>query len=193
MIAILPLIDRELTAGGTTLGAGTGIGDATFLAKWRSLKKDRGRGTLQRGSGSWDPTAALTWTYVPNVGAARWVLTGDVGGTITTAANGFERGSGFAYDTAAKYRVLPAAYPGRDTFLLLELNGRWQEKAESAGIPIANSGGNVIYIPPGVQFLMYRNLVLEAGVQIPIVRNLNGEQLGTGVNTLFGLRYIIIP
>lgn len=226
VIGIFPFIDKEMSISGpdgpTRLGAGTGIGDATFLLKWRFFRRDRGRGTfrlaleggaktptgssalrdgqgdllppaLQRGSGSWDPTADLTLTYVPPTGRGRWIFTGDVGATIATEANGFEHGNRVAYDAMAKYRIHPARYPGRDTFLLLEINGRWQGRSRSMGLEVVDSGGHIVYLAPGIQFLLRGNLVLEGGVQIPIVRELNGTQLAPSFNGLVGLRYIIVP
>ena len=226
VVGIFPFIDKGMSISGpdgpTTVGAGTGIGDATFLVKWRFFRRDRGRGTLrlaveggaktptggstlhdahgallppalQRGSGSWDPTADLTLTYVPTAARGRWVFTGDVGATIATEANGFERGDRIAYDAMAKYRIHPARYPGRDTFLLLEINGRWQGRSRSMGLEVTDSGGHIVYLAPGIQFLLRGNLILEGGVQIPIMRELNGTQLAPSFNGLVGLRYIIVP
>ncbi len=165
------------------LGGDGGLGDAVFLAKWRFYKRDRGIGTfrlaveggvkaptgandlrdpsgqrlpqpLQRGSGSWDPTIDVTGTYVPSAGRGRWVFTGDVGGTVTTEANNFEFGDRVSYDGMVKYRIHPARYPGRDTFLLVELNGRWHDRASANGAVVPDSGGHVIYVSPGIQFRM---------------------------------------
>lgn len=226
VVGIFPFIDKEMTTSGpngaTSVGGGTGIGDATFLVKWRFFRRNRGRGTfrlavegglktptgsdnlraaggallppaLQRGSGSWDPTADLTLTWVPATERGRWIFTGDVGATISTEANEVEQGNRFAYDAAAKYRIHPARYPGRDTFLLLEINGRWQGRTRSMGLELADSGGHVVYLSPGIQFLLRGNLILEGGVQIPVLRDLNGTQLAPGFNGLVGLRYIILP
>ena len=226
VVGIFPFVDKEMSAAGpdgpTTVGGGTGIGDATFLVKWRFFRRDRGRGTfrlaveggvktptgndglrdadgillpptLQRGSGSWDPTADLTVTWVPPTERGRWIFSGDVGATIATKANEFEQGDRFAYDAMAKYRIHPARYPGRDTFLLLEINGRWRGRARSMGLELADSGGHVVYLSPGLQFLLRGNVILEGGVQIPVLRELNGTQLAPSFNGLVGLRYIIVP
>ena len=226
VVGIFPFVDKEMTTSGpdgsTTIGGGTGIGDATFLVKWRFFRRDRGRGTLriaveggmktptgsddlraagggrlpaalQRGSGSWDPTAGLTLTWAPATERGRWMFTGDVGTTIATEANEFEQGNRFAYDAMAKYRIHPARYPGRETFLLLEINGRWQGRARSMGLQLADSGGHIVYLSPGIQFLLRDNLILEGGVQIPVLRDLNGTQLAPSFNGLVGLRYIIVP
>ena len=172
------------------IGGAGGLGDALFLAKWRFYKRDRGRGTfqlatelgvkaptgaddlrglddqllppaLQRGSGSWDPTADFLVTYVPPAGRGRWIFTGDVGVTATTTTNDFEVGNQVSYDGMVKYRVHPARYPGRDTFLVFEVNGRWQDQARAGGRPLTDSGGHTVYLAPGIQFLLRQNVILE--------------------------------
>ncbi len=203
-------------------GGDGGLGDALFLAKWRFYKRDQPLGTfhvatelgvkaptgahdlegtggrllppeLQRGSGSWDPVANLITTYVPAAGRGRWTLTGDVGVRLTTEANAVEVGNWVGYDGMVKYRVHPVRHPGRDTFLLLELNGRWQDRAHVGGRVANNTGGHVMYLSPGIQFLLRRNLILEGGVQVPVMNDLNGTQLAPGTRVLAGVRYIIVP
>ena len=209
-------------AGSLQVGGDAGLGDALFLTKWRIFGRDRSRGTfrlaveggikaptgstalrddagsrlappLQRGSGSWDPTVALMATYAPGAGRARWIFSGDVGYIATTEANGFEFGDGVAFDGMVKYRVHPARYPGRDTFLLVELNGRWQDRAMGQGAVVADSGGHVVYLSPGVQVLLRQNVILEGGVQWPIRRRFRGAQLEPQFTVLIGARYIIVP
>ena len=199
----------------------SGLGDALFLAKWRFYKRDQPIGTfrlatelglkaptgahdlesgdghplpptLQRGSGSWDPIADVIMTYVPAAGRGRWSFMGDVGVTLTTEAHGVEVGNQVSYDGMVKYRVHPARHPGRDTFLLLELNGRWQDRTRVGGGFTDDSGGHVMYLSPGIQFLLRRNLILEAGVQVPLASDLNGAQHAPNTRILAGMRYIIV-
>lgn len=223
LIGIVPLFNKELRfdspSGINDLGAGFGLGDATLLAKWRLVKKNRGRGSfqlslqggvklptgrsdardpstgallppkLQRGTGSWDPTADLIASYVTP--SARWFFKASTGGTLSTAAGGFERGDQLRYDTMIKARITPLN--SRDLFLLLELNGLWQGRSHAGEVEIGNSGGNLLYLSPGIQYLVRQNVILEAGAQFPVVRDLNGIQLAPNANLLFGLRYILVP
>ena len=210
----------SVTAG--KIGGDGGLGDALFLAKWRVYRRDRGRGTLrlaveggvkaptgatdlrdrlgrrlprplQRGSGSWDPTVDVSATYVPSAGLARWVFAGDVGYTATTKADNFEFGDQLSVDGMVKYRIHPVRYPGRDTFLLVELNGRWRDRSTANDILNPDSGGHVVYLSPGIQFLVRQNIILEGGVQLPIRRIFHGAQLEPDFNVLVGLRYILVP
>ena len=45
----------------------------------------------------------------------------------------------------------PAARPGPAVDLVLELNGEWHDKEVTAGVKDPNSGGNTIYLSPGVR------------------------------------------
>ncbi len=223
LIGVFPLLDKEMRidspTGAERLGAGLGFGDATFLVKWRLLKRDRGRGgvqlsfqggvktptgrddapdssngqllspPLQRGTGSWDPTADFITSYVTP--SARWFFTASVGASLSTEGNDFKPGDRFRYDAMVKTRI--SSLRSRDLFLLLELNGRWQGRWRAGDEEIDSSGGTLLYLSPGVQYLPRPNLVVEAGVQLPAVRYLNGTQLAPSINLLFGLRYIILP
>ena len=223
LIGIFPLFDKELRFNGASrihsLGAGFGLGDATFLAKWRFVKKDRGRGSfqlslqggiktptgrsdardpssgellppkLQRGTGSWDPTADLITSYVTP--SARWFFKVSAGGTLSTTVGDCERGDRVRYDVMVKTRITPLS--SRDLFLLLELNGLWQGRSRSGQVEIRSSGGNLVYLSPGIQYLVRQNVILETGAQFPVVRDLNGTQLAPSVSVLVGLRYIFVP
>ena len=148
---------------------------------------------LKRGSGSWDPMANLIMTYVPAAGRGRWTFTGDLGVRLTTEANAVEVGTQVGYNGTVKYRVHPVRHPGRGTFLLLEINGHWQDRTRVSGSLASDSGGHVVYLSPGIQFLLRRNLILEGGGQVPVMNDLNGTQLAPGTRVLAGVRYIIVP
>ena len=67
--------------------------------------------------------------------------------------------------------------PGRNLFLLLELNGVSTARAERAGQTVRNSGGHLLFLSPGIQYLPIPPLILEGSVQVPIYRDFNGRQL----------------
>ena len=58
---------------------------------------------------------------------------------------------------------------------LLELNGEWHDKQRTAGVSDQNSGGNTIYLSPGLR-LTVENWSSYVTVGIPIVKDLNGIQ-----------------
>lgn len=58
-----------------------------------------------------------------------------------------------------------------------ELNGKYSDKNEVNGVKEDNSGGSILYLTPGIVYKAMNNLALMAAVQLPIYRDLNGEQL----------------
>ncbi|MFQ5652864.1 MAG: transporter [bacterium] len=224
LILMVPTIVRsfEQTRNGTRITqTDAGVGDLTFLAKYRFYKKDSffksrqiavqaglkfptgpddlkdAQGAplpqpMQLGSGSVDGRFALTFTEARK----RWFFTGDLGYELNTAGDDFEFGDVVRYDLAVKFRFHPARFkdgPLKQHFVFLELNGLINRKARSKGVELANSGGHQIFLAPGVQIFLLENVLLEAGIQLPLVQNLNGRQLGTDFNLRIGMRWVIVP
>ena len=221
LLGVLPHVEKRLTShsgGNTTILGTNGFGDVTLLARHRlrtwtypqglaivavegGVKLPTGRddeigagGTqlppsLQLGSGSWDFPLAFIATYA----RGRWLSTADLRYLYTNQANGFEFGDEFHYNAMLKYRIWPVQYPGKDTFILLELNGIHEERSEAGGRAVGNSGGETIFLSPGIQWLPAQNIVLEAGVQLPVYQDRNGMQLGRDVTVLTGFRWTFLP
>ncbi len=59
--------------------------------------------------------------------------------------------------------------------LVLELNGEWHDKQVVAGVVDPNSGGNTVYLAPGLR-VGYGNVSGFASVGVPIVNHMNGLQ-----------------
>jgi hypothetical protein len=55
------------------------------------------------------------------------------------------------------------------------------------GSTVRGSGGNVLFLSPGVQLAMKR-LILEASVQVPVLQDLNGPQLETDFVAVLSVR-----
>ena len=69
----------------------------------------------------------------------------------------------------------PAASRGPALDLVLELNGEWHAQQKIAGVKDENSGGNVVYLSPGLRLSMDKwSGFLSVGV--PIVNHVNGVQ-----------------
>lgn len=157
----------------------------------RDSRGERFPQPLQLGSGSFDLLSALTLTEARN----RWVFSGDVGYNVKTEADDFRFGNVLSYDAAAKFRIFPASFAGRSNgrllYFFLELNGTNEEKSVFQDRKVNDSGGWQLFLSPGFQWLARENLVLEAGVQIPVRQELNGTQLGTDFNFRSGLRWLL--
>lgn len=59
--------------------------------------------------------------------------------------------------------------------LVLELNGEWHDKEEVAGEREKNSGGNVVFLSPGVR-LSFDKVSGFVSFGVPIINNMNGIQ-----------------
>ncbi len=197
-----------------------GLGDITLLAKYRFYKKNDFLRTrelalqaglklptsaddlrdgqrvrlpqpLQLGTGSFDPKLAFIFTEARN----RLIFSGDLAYTMTTEANDFEFGDLLNYDFAVKFRFHPARFsddgPPKQHFAFIEFNGVVRRHATAGGVEIEDSGGHQIFIAPGVQLFLLQNFLFEAGLQIPVLQDLNGTQLGTDFNLRSGVRWIL--
>jgi len=71
---------------------------------------------------------------------------------------------------------------------LLELNGEYGDRADMNGASVANTGGMEVFLSPGI-FWTKRNFAIKAGVQIPIIRNLNGAQNESDVRASLTLEW----
>jgi hypothetical protein len=69
---------------------------------------------------------------------------------------------------------------------VLELNGEWQAKENFAGITDPNSGGNVVYLSPGLR-LSSNRLSGFVSFGVPIVNDLNGIQSEPTYRVVSGL------
>ena len=151
---------------------------------------------FQPGSGSWDGLFGLALTRP----IGRWTLDSNVLYTAATeGAQNTDLGDRFHYNGAVSYRLIGAGtaeatdrhhehqhighhheHPARDAGgfavdAVLEINGEWQAKQDIAGEIDPNSGGNLVFLSPGVRL---RSNAWSGFVSfgLPIVNGLNGEQ-----------------
>jgi hypothetical protein len=152
---------------------------------------------FQPGSGSWDGLFGLALTQA----MGRWSLDGNVLYTVATeGAQDTDLGDRFQYNGAVSYRLIGASLPGATerhhehhhnkghhhehrvrgngglaVDAVLEVNGDWQAKQDIAGETDPNSGGNVVFLSPGVR-LTSNAWSGFVSLGLPIVNDLNGQQ-----------------
>jgi hypothetical protein len=134
----------------------------------------------QPGSGSWNPSAGLSFTRV--MGSFSFD-TNYLYSVATRGAQGTDLGDNFSYNLALSYAF---GAPARNAFFaasnnapwtaVLELNGERQDRQKTSGEYDFNSGGNVIYISPGVRYSGGKNWNTALSIGTPIVQDLNGYQ-----------------
>ncbi len=206
VFGVVPYVDKSLdiTQGGTRrTRSASGLGDVSLFGRYTAFKRNwTGRtlrlapfaglgfptgdddesdslgrlpASVQPGSGSWDPFGGIVLTYQ----TLDFGVDAQASYKINTEANGFEFGDVARLDASLQYRLWPrelgSGVPG---FLygVLEANLIHQEKNEVASSKDANSGGLSLFILPGLQYVTKR-WILETGVQIPVVQDLNGTAL----------------
>ena len=167
----------------------------TGRAKEESREGERLETELQPGSGSWDPLfgAAASRRVGP------WGF--DLSLLYQLATEGDQdahRGDVFSYNAAASYRIMGAeddhghdgqshgehSHMGVD--LVLELNGEWRDKAEVNGQEDDNSGGNQLFLAPGVR-ASGQGWAASLSTGVPVVDDLNGVQVDPRWRVVGGL------
>ncbi len=205
---IAPFVRKEL---GTVSSNATrsGLGDVTLYGKFLVLQRDgrketfrvavKGRvklptgseeTTLPLGTGSTDLGTNLVAGWVKQ----RWGLFAEALYTHTTGHNGRKPGELFGFNLAVGYRAIPKVYrtyPAKQLNLYLELNGSTEGRREFEGTVVADSGGSIVYLSPGIQYVGGRRWLVEASWQIPMVDHPNGTQLGTDWTFSLGGRVLI--
>jgi hypothetical protein len=75
---------------------------------------------------------------------------------------------------------------------LLEINGEWHDRQRIAGIADPNSGGNTVFVSPGLR-LTVDNWSSYVLVGIPVVNNYNGVQATPTWHVLAGVSAVFGP
>lgn len=197
--------DLDLTTpSGRRRRGDAGIGDVTLMGKYRLWTRDEpgarttrlsilggttlptgaddaadGLGRLPRGlqvgRGTFDPVAGLTATHWTPF----WVLSGDLVYRAGGEDEGYEFGDSLRYDLAYERAIWPRELPeeGLPDYLyaIVEMNGEVAGRDKSFGAAQGSTGGHILYVSPGLQFITPRSAI-EGGVQIPLVTDPNGVQ-----------------
>lgn len=124
------------------------------------------------GSGAWQTSVGLVSGYV----TLGYGIYGEV--TYNLTSDGLP--DNLIYNVAFGYPLLPQKYPPKQINLYLELNGNL----------ITDFGNNSLFISPGVQYIPGKRLLLETGIQLPIVEEVLKTQKTRFMYTL-GTRVLI--
>ena len=206
LFGVVPYVDKrlELTSNGARRArSARGLGDISLFGRYTVFKKNwpqrnfriapfagievptgdddesdafgRLPGSVQPGSGSWDPFGGIIATYQ----TLDFQIDAQVSYKANTEANDFEFGDVVRADASLQYRLWPRELSGGvPGFLygILEANLIRQDNDRSGSVDDPDSGGTRLFLVPGLQYVTKRWIV-EAGVQIPIMQDLNGGAL----------------
>jgi hypothetical protein len=135
----------------------------------------------QPGSGSWDPFTGLTYAWFSERMSS--VFSSASGRWTTAGWHGYRRGANVASSAAVQLQ------PWTWGALQAGVDWSWQEHDTlGTGGAVPNTGGFVGYLMVGVMFNPWRDLLLRAAVDAPVVTRLNGVQ-SVGPQALLQLAY----
>lgn len=151
----------------------------------------------QPSSGSWNPSAGLNFTRA----MGKFSFDSSVLYTVATSgARGTDLGDIFEYNFALSYAFVGQA---RDALFassnqsqwtgILELNGTWQDYLRTRGMRDPNSGGNVVWISPGVRYSAGSNWNAALSIGTPIVKETNGFQTDPDYRITFRFVMVLDP
>jgi len=208
----VPYVNKHFETPTGTFDA-SGIGDISLVGKYRFYRRDlpfgrdqfafigglefpsgstsKGPGikaapALQLGSGGVDGIVGVA------AGTTRswYSIEGALQGKINSEAKDFKFGNVLLYDLYLAYQTYPEwPTPPAQLNFSVEFNGRTFADNEVEGRDL-NTGGTVLFISPGIQYIVTGNLLFETGVQIPIVNDFPSEELEPDFTVLFGFRFI---
>lgn len=208
----VPYINKHFETPTSTFKA-SGIGDISLIGKYRFYRRDvpfgrdqaafigglefpsgstsEGPGIkaappLQLGSGGVDGIVGVA------AGTTRswYSIEGAVQGKINSEAKDFHFGNALLYDLYLAYQTYPGwPTPPAQLNFSVEFNGRTVADNKVEGRTL-NTGGTVLFISPGIQYIVTGNLLFETGVQIPIVKDFPSGALEPDFTVLFGFRFI---
>ncbi len=145
---------------------------------------------LQLGAGSVDYTVGGVFTHVRK----RIGFNADAGYHFRTQARGFAFGDSVTYNVSLGYRLAPKVYkvyPARNHInAYIELNGQSSQRDRARGRPLGDSGGTLLYLSPGIQFIP-ANFIIEASLRLPVLQSLNGTQLRFQPSFTVGMRWLL--
>ncbi|MFQ5495965.1 MAG: transporter, partial [Phycisphaerae bacterium] len=205
---IAPFLAKNMHSN-TSDDSQSGLGDATVFVKKLVVQVDRrgetfrvavkgsaklptgdDDGPLPLGTGSLDYGLSAVAGWIKS----RWGLYGEAIYRINTSNDGVDFGDRFGYNAAVGYRLLPTHYthyPQPQFNLFIELNGSVTRRSNVNGIENPDSGGSILFLSPGVQYVGGRRWLIEASVQAPVFDGPNGVQLGTGWTASLGTRILL--
>jgi len=138
----------------------------------------------QPGTGSTDAFAGLAFLYLVDRQSAVFVSSS----YRATGSNpyGYRYGSSLTGNVAYEHRL-----GGRlDGVLELDFRHAAKDRVDSSGLLDEDAGGALLYVTPRLLVSLGHGVVLRAGAQIPLVKDLNGFQKEHAVVNV-GLTYLL--
>ncbi len=184
---IVPFINKNPKG----LDSRFGLGDVKLYTKYQVVQKDNKGKTFRTlikltetfpSGNSKDLPTLGTGAYQTSIGVVSGYITtkygiySEVGYTITS--NNLP--DNLIYNIAFGYPLVPPQYPPKQINVYLELNGNYLVKNSS----------NSLFISPGIQYIAGKRLLLETGIQLPLIEDVSDSSKTNFMYTL-GTRILI--
>ncbi len=176
----------------TLLAASAGVKLPTGSTDGRNDAGDFLDAHIQLGTGSTDVLLGMSASHA----IKRWNLSANVLAAVATEGEfGQARhqfGDSINYDVTAKFRLWPMAVGAAPVqwFVSLGVNGEWRGHEHEERLRVADSGGHVLYLTPGLQVVIGSKWVLEASFQQAVQHDLDGIQTGETYKISGGITYL---
>lgn len=183
--------DRVVGKLGRIEAAHDGIGDLTFLIKYRFWQNDtRPRETFRLAaigglnvrsgdsdfsSDSYDPIVGAVFTWRRD----RTLFDVDLIYQFNTGGGRF-RHDQLRYDLVYSYQFAPAVYNP-------DYNYEWNAVAELNG-RYTTDGSHEVFLSPGIQYVTER-WAIEASIQLPVIQEMSGAGPQTDYRLVLGFRW----
>lgn len=181
--------DREIRPN-KALTAGIGVKTATGSSTETTASGKLVHAHMQPGTGSWDPLVSLLYTQMMNP----FLLQADFTHQFTSRnRQGYEFGDSTAVNIGATYAVirefnLSAGLTYLHVGSASDRDGKYTNLKSLMDDP-ANTGGDSLWLSPGIQVLPVKNALFDAKIQFPVWEDVNGIQLVTRYRMVIGMAY----
>jgi hypothetical protein len=138
------------------------------------------------GTGAWDGQAGLTYTIPLRAG-----LTLDASAIYTFRGehNDYRLGDRLDFGTSIAWSLTEVRSTQPQVSLVAEAVLRHVAKSEDGGVAEDSTGGTVLFLVPGIKVSFAERMAASLGIQIPVVQNLDGNQLETDFRMIAGITY----
>jgi hypothetical protein len=147
---------------------------------------------LQLGTGSTDMLLGLSATHA----LGRYTLSANLlaafPGKGETGDTSHKFGTSVNYDITGKYRLTPSVIGASSNqwFASLGVNGEYRRHEKLGGEKLDDTGGQTIYLTPGIQYVAGSHWVLEGAYQYAVFHDLNETQLGEDYKVFASVTYL---
>lgn len=138
------------------------------------------------GTGAWDGLAGLAYT-VPL--SAALTLDASTIYTFRGERHDYRLGNRLDAGVSLAWRVCGDVKTYPQVSLVAEATLRHIQKSEEEGESDGNTGGTVLFLSPGVKVSFTERLAVSAGLQLPVLQDVNGDQAETKFRLITGLSF----